>query len=163
MASSSRCGSDRLCCFDAQAPRARSGTDGLSSDLVPQAHKCFCLRLAQTALERQTRREKSDQIDTFNDALFGGLKHRRTPNISFPFPALRRSWSDTARSWRLPSSKGFRPILTLMANEHATARYRKIYAKLLRLYPKPYRERFGEGMEQTFNDLCRKRKEAGEG
>ncbi len=50
-----------------------------------------------------------------------------------------------------------------MANEHATARYRKIYAKLLRLYPKPYRERFGEGMEQTFNDLCRERKEAGEG
>jgi len=50
-----------------------------------------------------------------------------------------------------------------MANEHATARYRKIYAKLLRFYPKPYHVRFGEGMEQTFNDLCRERKEAGEG
>jgi len=50
-----------------------------------------------------------------------------------------------------------------MANEHATARYRKIYAKLLRLYPKPFRERFGEGMAQTFNDLCRERKEAGKG
>ena len=32
-----------------------------------------------------------------------------------------------------------------------------LYAKLLRLYPKPYRERFGEGMEQTFNDLLRER------
>jgi hypothetical protein len=31
--------------------------------------------------------------------------------------------------------------------------YRIGYAKLLRLYPKPYRERFGEGMEQTFSDL----------
>src|SRR4029453_4260277 len=44
-----------------------------------------------------------------------------------------------------------------------TARYRNLYAKLVRLYPKPYRERFGEGMEQTFNDLCRERREAGDG
>jgi hypothetical protein len=50
-----------------------------------------------------------------------------------------------------------------MANEHATARYRKLYAKLLRLYSKPYHERFGEGMTQAFNDLCRERKEAGKG
>ncbi len=46
-----------------------------------------------------------------------------------------------------------------MPNDHATARYRKLYAQLLRLYPKPYRERFGEGMEQTFNDLLRERAE----
>ena len=44
-----------------------------------------------------------------------------------------------------------------------TARYRNLYARLLRLYPKPYRERFGEEMEQTFNDLCRERREAGDG
>ena len=44
-----------------------------------------------------------------------------------------------------------------------TARYRNLYAKLLHLYPKPYRERFGEGMEQTFNDLCRERGKAGKG
>ena len=50
-----------------------------------------------------------------------------------------------------------------MADEHATARYRQWYAKLLRFYPKPYRERFGEGMEQTFNDICRERYEAGVG
>jgi hypothetical protein len=50
-----------------------------------------------------------------------------------------------------------------MAYEHRAARYRNWYAKLLRFYPKPYRERFGEGMEQTFNDLYRERKEAGEG
>ena len=50
-----------------------------------------------------------------------------------------------------------------MAYEHATTRYRQWYAKLLRFYPKPYRERFGEGMEQTFNDLCREQYEAGGG
>ena len=44
-----------------------------------------------------------------------------------------------------------------MAYEHAIAGYRKLYAKLLRFYPQSYRERFGEGMEQTFNDLCRER------
>lgn len=50
-----------------------------------------------------------------------------------------------------------------MAFEHSIARYRKLYAKLLRLYPKSHRERFGEGMEQTFNDLCRERQKAGSG
>jgi hypothetical protein len=50
-----------------------------------------------------------------------------------------------------------------MANEYSTRQYRNWYAKLLRLYSKPYRERFGEGMEQIFNDLCRERKEAGKG
>ena len=42
-------------------------------------------------------------------------------------------------------------------------RYRNWYATLLRLYPKPYRERFGEGMEQTFNDLLHERRNAGHG
>jgi hypothetical protein len=28
------------------------------------------------------------------------------------------------------------------------------YAVLLRLYPRHFRERFGEGMAQTFRDLC---------
>jgi hypothetical protein len=50
-----------------------------------------------------------------------------------------------------------------MADEHAIARYRHWYRKLLRFYSRPYRERFGESMEQTFNDLCRERAEAGEG
>ena len=36
-----------------------------------------------------------------------------------------------------------------MASEHSIARYRNLYAKLLRLYPKPYRERFGKGMEHN--------------
>jgi hypothetical protein len=31
---------------------------------------------------------------------------------------------------------------------------------LLRLYPRPFRERFGEGMAQTFHDLCQERKVA---
>ena len=50
-----------------------------------------------------------------------------------------------------------------MADEHAIARYRNLYAKLLRFYPKPYRERFQEPMEQTFNDICRVRAAAGRG
>ena len=36
-------------------------------------------------------------------------------------------------------------------------RYRSWYRRLLRLYPRAYRERFGESMEQTFTDLCRER------
>lgn len=44
-----------------------------------------------------------------------------------------------------------------MASENALARYRGLYALLLRLYPKPHRERFGEEMRQTFNDLLRGR------
>ena len=50
-----------------------------------------------------------------------------------------------------------------MGYEHAIARYRNLYAKLLRFYPKPYRERFQEPMEQTFNDICRERAAAGRG
>jgi hypothetical protein len=50
-----------------------------------------------------------------------------------------------------------------MADEHDIARYRRWYRKLLRFYSRPYRERFSEGMEQTFNDLCRERAEAGDG
>ncbi len=44
-----------------------------------------------------------------------------------------------------------------MAYEHSIRRYRHWYAKLLRLYSKPYYERFGESMEQTFTDLLRAR------
>lgn len=36
--------------------------------------------------------------------------------------------------------------------------YRAVYAMLLRLYPRHFRKRFGEGMAQTFNDLCRERR-----
>lgn len=42
-------------------------------------------------------------------------------------------------------------------------KYRTCYAKLLRLYPKAYRDRFAPEMEQTFNDLCRERLNSGEG
>lgn len=48
-----------------------------------------------------------------------------------------------------------------MERDREIARYRKWYAALVRLYPKPFRERFGEGMAQTFNDLCRERKQTG--
>jgi hypothetical protein len=50
-----------------------------------------------------------------------------------------------------------------MADEHAIARYRHWYRKLLRFYSRPYRERFAASMEQTFNDLCRERASAGKG
>jgi len=35
---------------------------------------------------------------------------------------------------------------------------RTLYKKLLALYPRGFRERLGESMEQTFNDLCNERK-----
>ena len=48
-----------------------------------------------------------------------------------------------------------------MSTQHGDLR--RWYARLLRLYPRSYRERMGESMEQTFNDLCRERRDAGEG
>jgi|GEM_PF-419008 len=36
---------------------------------------------------------------------------------------------------------------------------RMLYKKLLALYPRGFRERMGESMEQTFNDLCNERKQ----
>lgn len=48
-----------------------------------------------------------------------------------------------------------------MDPNRSVKRYRRWYARLLRLYPAPYRERFGEGMEQTFADLCREHGHAG--
>jgi hypothetical protein len=33
--------------------------------------------------------------------------------------------------------------------------FRFCYRRLLRFYPRPFRERFAESMEQTFDDLCR--------
>jgi hypothetical protein len=47
-----------------------------------------------------------------------------------------------------------------MATNVGGRRYQTWYAVLLRLYPRPFRERFGEGMAQTFRDLCRERKSA---
>jgi hypothetical protein len=48
-------------------------------------------------------------------------------------------------------------------NKRLIRRYRNWYAKLLRLYSKPYYERFGEEMKQTFTDLLRERAEEGRG
>jgi len=50
-----------------------------------------------------------------------------------------------------------------MASDRAIGRYRRWYARLLRLYPRPYRERFGKPMAQTFTDLCRERTNAHQG
>src|SRR5450432_1836126 len=50
-----------------------------------------------------------------------------------------------------------------MATNVAVRRYRTWYAMLLRLYPRPFHERFGEGMAQTFHDLCQERKGARRG
>lgn len=48
-----------------------------------------------------------------------------------------------------------------MDSEQAIAGYRRWYRKLLAFYPRRYRARFAEGMEQTFSDLCRERVRAG--
>jgi|SRR5215469_2660363 len=50
-----------------------------------------------------------------------------------------------------------------MASDLAGQPYRTWYAMLLRLYPRSFRERFGEGMAQTFHDLCRERSDARRG
>jgi len=50
-----------------------------------------------------------------------------------------------------------------MATDGAGRRYRAWYAMLLRLYPRPFHERFGEGIAQTFHDLCRERRDAKRG
>ena len=50
-----------------------------------------------------------------------------------------------------------------MATDAAVRRYRAWYTALLRLYPRPFRERFAEGMAQTFHDLCRERSKAHRG
>ncbi len=50
-----------------------------------------------------------------------------------------------------------------MDTDVAGRRYRAWYAMLLRLYPGTFRERFREGMAQTFHDLCRERSDAKRG
>jgi hypothetical protein len=47
-----------------------------------------------------------------------------------------------------------------MAADVAGRRYQTWYAVLLRLYPRPFRVRFGEGMAQIFRDLCREHGDA---
>jgi hypothetical protein len=50
-----------------------------------------------------------------------------------------------------------------MPTDRVIGRYRRWYRRLLRLYPKPYRERFAEPMAQTFTDLARERADANRG
>jgi len=50
-----------------------------------------------------------------------------------------------------------------MASDVAVRRYRAWYAMLLRLYPRPFRERFGGGMAQSFHDLCLEHRNANRG
>jgi len=50
-----------------------------------------------------------------------------------------------------------------MEVERTIARYRRWYRRLLCCYSRPHRERFGQSMEQSFNDLCRERAEKGKG
>lgn len=44
-----------------------------------------------------------------------------------------------------------------MSTDRAIGRYRRWYGRLLRLYPRPFRERFAEPMAQTFTDLAHER------
>jgi hypothetical protein len=50
-----------------------------------------------------------------------------------------------------------------MASDRSIGRYRRWYARLLRFYPRPFHERFGEPMAQTFTDLCREHRDANRG
>src|SRR5687767_9751482 len=82
----------------------------------------------------------------------GGSTTRSRPTGKRP---LKQNWNGIAKLSH--SVNGFRPTPFRMADEQSIRRYRNWYAKLLRLYSKPYYLRFGEGMEQTFNDLMRER------
>ncbi len=44
-----------------------------------------------------------------------------------------------------------------MAADRSIGRYRRWYSRLIRFYPEPFRQRFGEPMQQTFADLARER------
>jgi hypothetical protein len=50
-----------------------------------------------------------------------------------------------------------------MSSDPAIDRYRRWYTRLLRLYPRPFRERFAEPMAQTFTDLARERADSSRG
>jgi hypothetical protein len=50
-----------------------------------------------------------------------------------------------------------------MASDRAIGRYRRWYGRLLRLYPRPFRHRFGEPMAQTFTDLAREHSDPNRG
>jgi hypothetical protein len=50
-----------------------------------------------------------------------------------------------------------------MLSHQPQQKYRTFYAKLIRLYPRAYHDRFAFEMNQTFNDLCRERLKAGDG
>ena len=50
-----------------------------------------------------------------------------------------------------------------MARDRAISGYQRWYARLLRLYPRPFRQRFAEPMAQTFTDLIHERREAERG
>src|ERR1043165_1188772 len=76
---------------------------------------------------------------------------------------LQRNWNDTAKSWRSRKKNNSLRISSPMASKASIRRRRNWYVKLVGLFPKPFRERFGEGMEQTFTDLCRERVEAEKG
>lgn len=49
-----------------------------------------------------------------------------------------------------------------MASDNTTHRYTATYARLLHLYPKSYRQRFAQPMQQMFVDMCLERKQSGD-
>src|SRR5688500_16280749 len=75
----------------------------------------------------------------------------------------RPSWTDIATSSRSPTRSTSPRTHSPMASDRSIRRYRRWYARLLRLYPRPFRQRFAEPMEQTFSDLARERREANQG
>ena len=95
------------------------------------------------------------------DRIFYPLTNMSTTDIICPWQTYTQSTLASA-AFFISSSPSSMESVMATAYEHA-ARYRNLYAKLLRFYPKQYRERFGEGMEQTFNDLCRERAGAKQG
>src|ERR1051325_10894047 len=83
-----------------------------------------------------------------------------------PFSDKRRwqpNFNAIVRSSRWLHESASQPRHSPMRHEGRLLRHRRWYATLLRLYPKPFRERFGESMEQTFYDACRANASSGRG
>ena len=75
----------------------------------------------------------------------------------------RQNFNAIVRSSQLRDESAFRQRDCLMPRKCQLLRHRRWYARLLRLYPKPFRERFQESMEQTFYDACRANASIGRG
>src|SRR5687768_5992681 len=83
-----------------------------------------------------------------------GLRPMAQRHLRQSFSVIENSlrWRDNGNSYRRVFFMGYDQDVV-----------RALYKRLLDLYPRAFRERFGESMEQTFNDLCKERGRTAQG